>query len=337
MSSADPRVETFRQVSFLSALDEETLAELASKAVSRRFPAGSSIVGELEPGLDLYVIQSGRAEVSLERPGGARRVLGALGPGQAFGEMASLTGELRSATVTALEDMDVFVVSDADFAALRERRPQVAIELVRVLAARFAHTERTIDRLLSAQTEGALVPEEAASTRRGPLSHAWQELVVGRKKDLAFLAFVGFAVTLVVLRLMVLVAFRFDAGQELLLRGAYLAGFALVVLSAFASLWRYRPRWRRVIALTYGVGMALVLNQLGLTLAFDIFYKDSHTPDPDHPFDLERLYRRTEAARALVLGLVVLAQAAYLRPFYRRVFFHLRMLLRRRPSQQNKL
>ena len=62
------------------------------------------------------------------------------------------------------------------------------------------------------------------------------------------------------------------------------------------------------------MGLALILNELGVTLAFDIFFKDIHTPDPDVPFDIERLYRRAEPLRAIAMGLVVLVQAAYLRP-----------------------
>ena len=54
---------------------------------------------------------------------------------------------------------------------------------------------------------------------------------------------------------------------------------------------------RRAIAVTYGIGCALIFNELGVTLAFDIFFKDIHTADPNVPFDIERLYRRTEALR----------------------------------------
>jgi len=86
---------------------------------------------------------------------------------------------------------------------------------------------------------------------------------------------------------------------------------------------------RRAIAVAYGVGLALILNELGVTLAFDIFFKDIHTPDPDVPFDIERLYERTEPVRAIVVGLVVLVQAAYLRRFYRRAAFVLATRLRK--------
>ena len=58
---------------------------------------GDRIVSELESGADVFVLASGEAEVSSTAPASAS-VLGKLGPGGAFGEMSSLTGELRSAT-----------------------------------------------------------------------------------------------------------------------------------------------------------------------------------------------------------------------------------------------
>jgi hypothetical protein len=75
--------------------------------------------------------------------------------------------------------------------------------------------------------------------------------------------------------------------------------------------------------------VALILNELGVTLAFDIFYKDIHTPDPSVPFDVEELYRRTEAVRGILVALAVLVQVAYLRPFWRRALFVLRTRARR--------
>jgi len=73
--------------------------------------------------------------------------------------------------------------------------------------------------------------------------------------------------------------------------------------SACASLLTFRPALRRWIAIFYGLGLALIFNELGVTLAFDIFYKDIHTADPNLPFDVERLYERGAAVHAILIGL----------------------------------
>jgi hypothetical protein len=157
----------------------------------------------------------------------------------------------------------------------------------------------------------------------------WQELVVNHQKELAFLTLWAFVFTLICIRFGVYLAFKFDAAPRQVLRAAYVSGFGLVMVSAGSSLLTFRPAWRRAIAVAYGIGSALIVNELGVTLAFDIFYKDIFTPDPTLAFDIERLYRRTEPIRAIVVGLLVLVQAVYLRTFYARVGNLLRVQLRR--------
>jgi len=178
---------------------------------------------------------------------------------------------------------------------------------------------------------GAAPPAEARSraTHRSSIRRMWSELVVNRRRDLAFLTLASFVLTLLAVRVVVYAAFRFDFAPRDVLRGAYLTGFSLVLSSAAVALLTFRPSWRRAVAIAYGIGGALILNELGVTLAFDIFFKDIHTPDPSVPFDVERLYRRAEPLRAVVIGLVVLVQAAYLRAFYVRALFILKTRARR--------
>jgi CRP-like cAMP-binding protein len=319
-------VLALRKVPFLAHVDDAALGDLAKRAGVRRYVKGARIVSELESGADVFVIVKGRAEVSVDARAGERRVLGELDAGSAFGEMSSLTGELRSATITATTDVEALVIADADFDRLREERPQVALALVRILASRIAEAERALEELFAGRQTA--VPG-VAKTAQGSIARAWRELVIGRRRDLAFLTLSGFGVSLLAIRAIVFAAFRFDFAPREILRDAYVTGFMLLMVSACAALLTFRPAWRRAIALAYGVGLALILNELGVTLAFDIFFKDIHTPDPNVAFDVETLYRRTEALRAIALGFVVLVQAAYLRGFYRRVLFILGTRLRR--------
>jgi CRP-like cAMP-binding protein len=340
--SADD-VALLKRVAFLEGVDDSALGELLAKARRERYAAGSTIVSELEPGADVFILASGAAEVSVDARDGGRRVVGRIGPGAGFGEMSSLTGELRSATVTALTDTDAWVIADEDFDVLRERRPQICMALISVLSHRIAETDRAIESLFA---EGAALSAEGpksarehakgtgAEVRRGSLSRVWLELVVARRRDIAFLTLLSFVAALLAVRLSVYLAFRFDVAPRDVLRTAYMSGFAALVGSACASLLTFRPGVRRIIAVLYGAGLALIFNELGVTLAFDIFFKDIHTADPSHPFDIEALYERGAAVHAIVIGLVVLVQAAYLRRFYERVGFVLMTRARRLVSKR---
>lgn len=316
-----------RQVPFLAVLEEAALEELLARSRRARYRPGQRIIGELEAGADPHVLLEGQAEVSVESEAGGRLVLRTLGPGSAFGEMASVTGELHSASVDAVGEVEVLVIPDASFDALRERRPEVAVALVRLIGERLLTAERTIDDLL-AERERATPGAPRARLRRGSISRAWRELVVNRRRDLAFLTFAGFVVTLLAVRGLAELAFRFDVMPRGVHQCAYLTGFALLALSALGALLTYRRGTRRLVALAYGVACALIFNELGVTLAFDIFFKDIHTPDPSVPFDIERLYHRTEGLRAIAIGLAVLVQLVYLRRFYRRAAFVVRTRLR---------
>ncbi len=330
--------ELLRRVEMLAGVDEPTLTELFARLSRRQYAAGATIVSELEPGAEVFILVRGEAEVSVDTPDGLRRSIGKLGPGTSFGEMSSLTGELRSATVTAASDVEALVMSDEEFDRLRERRPQIALSLLHLLGGRLHETERAIAALLAteadleADQERARALEKAkgaAGVRRGSIRRLFQELVVARRRDLAFLTLAAFVVTLLVVRAAVFASFRFDVAPRDVLRAAYMGGFAALVGSACASLLTFRPELRRVIALLYGVGLALIFNELGVTLAFDIFYKDIHTADPNVPFDIARLYERGAAVHAIVIGLVVLIQAAYLRRFYGRALFVLTTRVRK--------
>ena len=59
-----------------------------------------------------------------------------LGPGQFFGEMALLTGEVRSATVVATTDLTCYRIDKHGFETMLRARPELADAVADVLADR---------------------------------------------------------------------------------------------------------------------------------------------------------------------------------------------------------
>ena len=102
------RARAFDGVEILAALTDEQRAELA--AVSRRllYAAGEVIVGEGDAGESMFVLARGEAAVTLSQTEG---VLATLRAGAFFGEMSLLTGDARSATVSAVTDCELIEVS----------------------------------------------------------------------------------------------------------------------------------------------------------------------------------------------------------------------------------
>jgi NADH:ubiquinone reductase (H+-translocating) len=90
-----------------------------SGAIHGHYEAGETVFDEGDVGDSLFMILSGRVEVR-KRLGGELRVIGTLGPGEYFGEMALLGRHPRTATTRALTRLDVLVLPGSDFSALAE-------------------------------------------------------------------------------------------------------------------------------------------------------------------------------------------------------------------------
>lgn len=145
-------VELDRAMARLGALDlfdelrPETLRDLAASAHREQFDAGQVLMREGDAGSSLFVVESGHVRVSKGDSAAAGRVeLARLGPGDVLGEMSLLTGEPRSATVTADEGAEVLVLSKQAVAPVLAADPTVAEYLSRALAARRAETAATLE------------------------------------------------------------------------------------------------------------------------------------------------------------------------------------------------
>ncbi|MEP6695140.1 MAG: cyclic nucleotide-binding domain-containing protein, partial [Chloroflexota bacterium] len=111
-ASAEERSE-LAALPFFRGLDALELDRISARLVTRRFPAGSVVFSEGDPGDRYYVVREGVAEVSIAG-GSVRR----LGRGEAFGELALLYGHPRTATVTAQTDLVVAGLAREDFQRL---------------------------------------------------------------------------------------------------------------------------------------------------------------------------------------------------------------------------
>lgn len=143
----------FSEIPIFKDVSPEQLRQLARIARSREFAAGEAIIHMDEPGSTLYVIRSGRVEVVLERPTG-NVVLADLGPGEFFGELSIFDGELRSATVNAVEATDTLTLGQYDVMRMTQRSPELAWALLKSLSARLRSANVRLGRALPGSTAG---------------------------------------------------------------------------------------------------------------------------------------------------------------------------------------
>ena len=106
---------------------------------ARTLKAGSIIFREGDEASELFVIKSGQVRVQI-----GNRTIRELGAESIFGEMALIDSEPRSATVTAITDVELVPVSEKQFLFLVSQTPYFALKVMRVLAQRLRVTNKTI-------------------------------------------------------------------------------------------------------------------------------------------------------------------------------------------------
>ena len=126
------------QVPLFARLPHEVGARLASAAGSESLPAGDVLFREGEAGDCLYVVTSGRLEVSVDG-----ECVRTLSRGDVVGELAMLTTRPRTATVRAVRDSELAVIGRKAFQELLAGHPEVLVEVVELLIERLPQAGRT--------------------------------------------------------------------------------------------------------------------------------------------------------------------------------------------------
>jgi len=160
-------------VDFFKVLDEETLAVLRRRARYEIYAAGEKVCVQGQPGDTFYIIRRGRLQVTAVDQDGEQFLSAEMRAGQYFGEMALLTGEPRSATVTSMTDAELLRLRKEDLRAIFTSNHQAEEMISEVLAERKMKTDQ-------ARQEAQ---EERSS--RGPVSAAGEGLHVLSKQILA--------------------------------------------------------------------------------------------------------------------------------------------------------
>lgn len=119
------------ELPLFAALSRRHLGKVASAASTKRFAAGSALVRAGGPGNAFFVILDGRVRVDTTTG------VSELGAGEFFGEMALIDGEPRSATVVAVSDVYVMLISRPKFLKVLESEPKIALAIMATLTRRI--------------------------------------------------------------------------------------------------------------------------------------------------------------------------------------------------------
>ena len=108
-------------------------------------------------------------------PDGRDIVLSVIGDGELVGELASLDGRLRSASLTTLEPAEVLLIRGDAFASYVAAHPHLAVTLLRILAARLREADDRAIEFATLDVPGRLCLRLTGAGRRvGQADGLWR-------------------------------------------------------------------------------------------------------------------------------------------------------------------
>src|SRR3954447_16831059 len=120
------QADELKRVPLFSNLSQRQLKRLAKDFREREVESGTRVVGEgNKSGVSFFVIVDGKATVSVDG-----REVKQLGPGDHFGELALISENVRSASVTADGPMRCLVLGFWDFRRFAKENPDVTWKLL---------------------------------------------------------------------------------------------------------------------------------------------------------------------------------------------------------------
>jgi signal transduction histidine kinase/CRP-like cAMP-binding protein len=127
---------------FFEGVPTTRLAQIARQMRRRRFSRGTAIFRQGDPAREFCLLTSGRLEVTVQGGDPESPPVGVIQAPSWFGELAIVTRQPRTATLTALSDSEVWTLSRRRFEAVFARHPEMGRNLLRTLCERIQRKDQ---------------------------------------------------------------------------------------------------------------------------------------------------------------------------------------------------
>lgn len=133
-----------KSIPLFSELTNAELDLIASNVREQRYPRGSIVFYEGDPGDFLMVVLKGKVKVILLGEGGQEIILAMLRTRDFFGEMAILESAPRSATVMTVEPSEFLCLDQKSFTDLLQEQPSISMKILKHLSERLRQADEQI-------------------------------------------------------------------------------------------------------------------------------------------------------------------------------------------------
>jgi CRP/FNR family transcriptional regulator, cyclic AMP receptor protein len=138
------RPATLRQVPLFRSLTEDETDRLNAQCLWRRYEAKQQILGDGDGGTEVFIVTSGVVR-ALIRSGDREVILGDIGAGEFFGELAAIDGRRRSASVVAVTATTTARMPARVFRDALHRYPDACDQVLQLIAARVRLLDKRVN------------------------------------------------------------------------------------------------------------------------------------------------------------------------------------------------
>lgn len=147
-------VRLLKNIPYFSQLTIDEMCNLVASSQTRTFPRGSIVLRKGEIGEVIYLIIAGTVKVVVTHTDGKEIILNTLKSGDFFGEMAIFDNMPRSATVAAVEDCELLIISRDTIIEQIKKNPPIAFKLLSDMSRRVREADEQIFSLAHLDEKG---------------------------------------------------------------------------------------------------------------------------------------------------------------------------------------
>jgi CRP/FNR family transcriptional regulator len=148
--------EILRKSPIFSSLNDHELGELADLAIEHSFMPKEFIFWDGDAPEWFYIVAEGKVKVLKHSSLGREFTIAFFGPGEMFGEVAVFVNEPYPASAQTVAETKVVGIKREDFLYFLANRPQIALKIINILAARLRDAQGRLRDLAGERVEQRL-------------------------------------------------------------------------------------------------------------------------------------------------------------------------------------
>ncbi len=133
------------------------LARFDEYASAKTYSKGTLIFSEGDASDGMFLIREGQVKVFMSDESGKEMQIALLGPGEIVGEVASLDGQPRTASVSAVQNTKVAKIGMNEFRQFIEDNSDMALEIIQILTSRIRDHATSISNLAFKNVYGRVI------------------------------------------------------------------------------------------------------------------------------------------------------------------------------------